>query len=118
MKSGRAARFFIRGLALGAPAGMQEVFDDPDHGNYLLTGFQRLGPDILKMMAVLTQSAKPAERLLCSMLKDDRMLMRVHDLQEDFLGDIAAMPSIGDFAWARLAALAGVSGAEVRHATL
>ena len=117
-RSGRASRFFVRSLALGVDAVMQEVRMDTNYSNYLLGSWTRCRMEIKRMLCILSQAAKPAESLLLAVLKDDRFLRYADEYHRLLLDTLEQVTQIGDVSWARFGDVVGVSAQDIKHCTV
>ena len=57
----------MRSLALGLEAVVNDVFDDPDVSNYLMSGFKRASTEINRMMCIVAFSTGPTLSCVASL---------------------------------------------------
>ena len=70
-------------------------------------GFRRLTPALKKYFSVGAISSFAAESILCSLLADDRLLMKVEHLKESLADEIAYIQNLSDYPYDCIAGCCG-----------
>ena len=116
--AGRAGRFWVRSVALGLDNAVSCLLKDETTPTPLLSGYKRCDAKVRKLLTLVAVSAIPSERMLISLLTDDRFLRTLPAVEADLRGDVGSLCDITDFVWGRLGQVMGCACADIKHDTL
>eukprot|EP00974_Lingulodinium_polyedra_P019904 1923587-Lingulodinium_polyedra.AAC.1 len=103
---GDSCRHLIGALSIGVSELVAMIRKDKATSDYYIKGFAQL-PEALPYARVAAVAAHLCDHLLLAVMKDDRLALRVNELKDITAQELRWMDQIGDYAWSRLAGLAG-----------
>lgn len=100
---GDSCRTLTAALCCGLGGLVALVRSSPTTSDFYIHGFERLGVDVLRYVAIAGMSSHFADSFLAELMADDRVARRETELQQVIVGEAAWLSNIGGPTWARLA---------------
>ena len=110
---GRTAQRILAGVAVGLEILYNKVFLNPKATKYYLKGIRRLTPALKLWLAIIAMASWPCDAALCSLLDDDRILLRFDQITTDISDEMRFLTLVSEDVWRWLLHLTGDSNLSV-----
>lgn len=115
---GPAARSAMAGRLSGLDHLVRAMLDDKEEGNYLLSGYRRMSPEVAEFLGVTALYTRPAESHVRSVLEDGRVAKTLDTLVENVQEQWEYLNDLALTTWTSFADACGVTMDEYRHLVL
>jgi hypothetical protein len=113
---GDSCRSLMASMALGLQGLVEFIRSEPSASDFYIHGFAQLNTDALRYSAIACVAANACDAVLLELLEDDRLGMRLLEVEEKLQEELSWIASIEPFVWQRLASLVpGLSSATLMN---